>query len=95
MRLDRAGTLRDLWLRAPPRSTRTHANPKPQSRRLTQKASYEGGRNRRRRRINVRDIREAILPTATQGVQTAWQRAITTARTMHCGAGALPTVRRG
>src|SRR2546430_2304932 len=40
---DRGGTLRYAWLRAPPLPRTPKIKPEPPARRLTQKASYEGG----------------------------------------------------
>jgi hypothetical protein len=39
----RVGTLRYAWLRAPQRAIGTSTKPNAKSRRLTQKAPYEGG----------------------------------------------------
>ena len=44
-RLDRGGTLRYAWLRAPPLRHAIKIKPKPQLGRLTQEASYEGGQS--------------------------------------------------
>ena len=46
-RVDRGGTLRYAWLRAPPLRRALKINPKPRSGRLTQKAPYEGGQSQR------------------------------------------------
>ena len=42
-RVDRGGTLRYAWLRAPPLRHAIKIKPKPQLGHLTQEASYEGG----------------------------------------------------
>jgi hypothetical protein len=42
-RVDRGGTLRYAWLRAPPLRHAIKIKPKPQLGRLTQEAPYEGG----------------------------------------------------
>src|SRR5690348_16236309 len=68
MRVDRVGTLRCVWLRAPPRSTTT--NPKPRSGRWTQKTPYEGGQKARRTELRIRARRRAPLPTEP----LAWAR---------------------
>ena len=45
-RVDRGGTLRYAWLRAPPLRHALKINPKPHLGCLTQEAPYEGGQRR-------------------------------------------------
>ncbi len=46
-RVDRGGTLRYAWLRAPPLRHAIKIEPKPQLGCLTQEAPYEGGQSQR------------------------------------------------
>jgi len=50
-RVDRGGTLRYAWLRAPPLRHAIKIKPKPQLGRLTQEAPYEGGQRRALRAV--------------------------------------------
>ena len=69
-RVDRGGTLRYAWLRAPPLRHALKINPKPHLGCLTQEAPYEGGQRRSSRRahqlfakrtLNISDVSTPVF----------------------------------
>ena len=73
-RVDRGGTLRYAWLRAPPLRHAIKMKSKPQLRCLTQKAPYEGGQRRELRavptiksKLDIGGLASAFALRATAG----------------------------